>query len=71
MAELFEKYSIAGIETKNRIAAGPMARGVAGDGGSIPDNLIGIYRELAEGGVGMMITEVVLVSGNTSFEKKA
>lgn len=62
MAEIFEEYSIAGITVGNRIVAGPIGRGLAGDDGSIPDELLDIYSQLAHGGAGMLIGEMTLVS---------
>lgn len=62
MKTIFDEVEIAGLKIKNRIAAASVGRNLADLDGHIPDGLYAIYRELAEGNVGLIITEMTMVS---------
>ena len=64
MKSIFEKTIISGVEIKNRIAAASVGRNLADIEGHIPESLYDIYRELAEGGAGLIISEMTMVSKN-------
>lgn len=62
MKTIFDEVTIAELTIKNRIAAASVGRNLADIGGHIPESLYAIYRELAEGDVGLIITEMTMVS---------
>ncbi len=64
MKSIFEKTIISGLKIKNRVAAASVGRNLADIDGHIPENLYDIYKELAEGGVGLIISEMTMVSGH-------
>lgn len=59
-ATLFRPLCIGSMELKNRIVMAPMTRGFAMDG-YVSDPHIDYYRRRAEGGVGLIVTEGVVV----------
>ena len=64
MKTIFDKITIAGLEIKNRISAASVGRNLADLDGHIPESLYEIYGELAEGGAGLIISEMTMVSKN-------
>lgn len=64
MKTIFDKTAIAGLEIRNRISAASVGRNLADIDGHIPESLYEIYRELAEGGAGLIISEMTMVSKN-------
>lgn len=64
MKTVFDGLAFPGFEARNRIAAASVGRNLADINGHVPDDLYNIYRELAEGGAGIIITEMTMVSKN-------
>lgn len=64
---LFEPYSLAGIELKNRLVRSATYEKRCDVDGFVTDALIEFYEELSKGGVGLIITGNTLVhtSGNS------
>ncbi len=62
MSSAFEKIQIRAVEIKNRFAAASVGRNLADIDGHISDELFGIYKELADGGAGLIIFEMTMVS---------
>ena len=62
MAEIFEKTRLSGIELENRLVRSATWEGLATDDGRITPSLIRIHEELADGGVGLMISSYMYVS---------
>lgn len=62
MRTIFDDITVSTLAIKNRIAAASVGRNLADLEGHIPDSLYDIYRELAEGDVGLIITEMTMVS---------
>ncbi len=58
---LFEPYSLAGIEIKNRIVRSATYEKRADIDGFVTDSIIEFYTELVKGGVGLIITGNALV----------
>lgn len=58
---LFEPYNLAGIELKNRLVRSATYEKRADVDGFVTDALIEFYKELAKGGVGLIITGNALV----------
>ena len=56
MSLLFQPKHIGKMEVKNRFVRSPTAEKRAAPDGKCSDNLLELYRELAEGGVGLIIT---------------
>jgi len=59
---LFEPVKIGNKMVKNRFALPPMILGEATPDGYVTRNMIDRYRDIAEGGVGMMVVEGVAVN---------
>ena len=59
---LFEPVRIGNKTVKNRFALPPMILGEATPDGYVTRNMIDRYRDIAEGGVGMMVVEGVAVN---------
>jgi 2,4-dienoyl-CoA reductase-like NADH-dependent reductase (Old Yellow Enzyme family) len=59
--KLFEPYSFAGLELKNRLVRSATYEKRADVDGFVTDALIDFYRELTAGGVGLIITGNALV----------
>lgn len=64
MSILFESMNIGKMEVKNRFVRSATAEGAADETGLITDKLFDIYRGLAEGGVGLIITGHAYVQPN-------
>ncbi|HQO56667.1 MAG TPA: NADH:flavin oxidoreductase [Clostridia bacterium] len=62
MKTIFDRLIISGLEIKNRIATASVGRNLADLDGHIPESLYDIYKELAEGGAGLIISEMTMVS---------
>ncbi len=61
MAELFESTEINGLRLENRLVRSATWEGMADDDGSVTPRLIRIQEELAEGGVGLIISSYMYV----------
>jgi len=59
---LFESGSIGMMPLKNRIVMAPISTNLAGDDGTVSEELIFHYAERARGGVGLIIVENVCIS---------
>lgn len=57
----FEAREIGGMIVKNRLVRSATYEHMASEGGSVTDELIKLYRTLAEGGVGLIITGAAYV----------
>jgi 2,4-dienoyl-CoA reductase-like NADH-dependent reductase (Old Yellow Enzyme family) len=62
MANLFETTTIGTMTVKNRFVRSATWEGMAGDDGSVAPRLIDMYANLAEGGVGLIITSHAYIS---------
>ena len=62
MKKLFEPISLKGLSIKNRLVRSATWEGIANPDGSITEEAYDIYRELAAGGVGLIITGFTSVS---------
>ncbi|HEY1407194.1 MAG TPA: NADH:flavin oxidoreductase [Spirochaetota bacterium] len=62
MKSLFDKIRIAGMTTKNRFVRSATWEGMAEDDGSVSDHLIDVYRRLAAGEIGMIMTSILYVT---------
>ncbi|MBI1811411.1 MAG: NADH:flavin oxidoreductase, partial [Nitrospirae bacterium] len=56
MSELFQKAFIGNMEIRNRFVRSATWEGMAGENGEVTEPLIEIYRDLAKGGVGLILT---------------
>lgn len=61
MAELFEKTIIKGMTLRNRLVRSATWEGLCGKDGRPSENLIRLYRRLAEGGVGLIVSGYAFV----------
>lgn len=61
MRTLFESTSIGTITLKNRLIRSATWEGMAGDDGYLPDRLLQVYKDLAAGGIGMIITGATVI----------
>jgi 2,4-dienoyl-CoA reductase-like NADH-dependent reductase (Old Yellow Enzyme family) len=62
VASLFDVTSIKNLTLRNRFVRSATWEGMAGDDGGVTDRLIEMYKTLAEGGVGLIITGHAYVS---------
>lgn len=62
MKTLFDKTELAGIPMRSRLVRSATGENLATPEGHIPEDLMTIYRELAEGGVGMIILSFTSVA---------
>lgn len=65
---LFEPLTLKSTTFKNRIVMAPMTRGFATDG-FVGQSHIDYYRKRAEGGVGLLVTEGVVVQRPASYNE--
>jgi 2,4-dienoyl-CoA reductase-like NADH-dependent reductase (Old Yellow Enzyme family) len=56
MSELFKGAYIGTMEVKNRFVRAATWAGMAGEDGRVTEPLVELYRDLARGGVGLIIT---------------
>ncbi|MCU0305805.1 MAG: NADH:flavin oxidoreductase [Thermoanaerobaculales bacterium] len=56
MRTVFDRTTINGLELANRLVRSATWEGLGAPDGSVTDRLVEVYRELAEGGVGLIIT---------------
>lgn len=62
MKTIFDEIRIKDLTMKNRVVAASVGRNLADIDGGIPEELYDIYRELAQSGVGLIISEMTMVS---------
>jgi len=60
--KLFEPGQIGKLQVKNRIVKSPQATGLGNMDGTVSERLIRHYRELAKGGVGLIMVEYTFIS---------
>ena len=56
VSEVFEKVSLNHLTLKNRLVRSATWEGIGRNDGSLPEEAYDIYRELAKGGIGAIIT---------------
>lgn len=61
MVGIFEKTRLSGIELENRLVRSATWEGLATDDGRVTPSLIRIHEELADGGVGLIISSYLYV----------
>lgn len=64
MRTLFDETTLNEITLKNRIVRSATWEGMADESGRPTDRLLAVYRSLAQGGVGLIITGAVLVTAD-------
>ncbi len=64
--KLFEPGLIGKLEVKNRLIKAPTHTGYAGRDGAVTDRLLRHYREIARGGVGLIIMEYCYIDNKAS-----
>jgi 2,4-dienoyl-CoA reductase (NADPH2) len=64
---LFEPFQIGSMHLKNRVAMAPMETHLGEPDGGINNDIIAYYRERAQGGAGLIITEFTCVDGTDGF----
>ena len=64
MAEIFEPTRLGGIELENRLVRSATWEGLADAAGRVTPPLLRIHEELAEGGVGLIISSYMYVQPN-------
>ncbi len=69
MSVLFNSGHIGSLEIKNRFVRSATWEGLANDDGSVTDSLLEVYRNLARGGVGLIMTgySYVSIKGKCNF----
>ena len=61
MKTIFETTTINGLELSNRLVRSATWEGLGDSDGGVNDRLIDVYRDLADGGVGLIITGYIAV----------
>ncbi len=61
MATVFEATDLNGIELQNRLVRSATWEGMADDEGRVTPELVRVYEQLAEGGVGLIISSYLYV----------
>ena len=61
MKSIFESSTINGLELRNRLVRSATWEGLADPDGGVNERLIDVYRDLADGGVGLIITGYIAV----------
>ncbi len=64
--KLFEPGWIGNLKLKNRIIKSPQHTGLANPDGSVTDRMIRYYKEVASGGVSMVIVEYAYIDNDAS-----
>lgn len=67
MSQLFEEAALGSLKLKNRMVRSATWEGIAAPDGSIADTAYELYKELAEGGVGAIITGFTSVSATDFY----
>lgn len=62
VASLYEPYEMKGLAIKNRFMRSPMVLSMAAPDGTVTDDLLRMYRTVAEGGVGLCCTGCMAVN---------
>lgn len=65
MKKIFEEVTIGNIKSKNRLVRSATQEGLAVNDGHIGETLVDVYRNLAKGGVGIIITGMFGVDENS------
>lgn len=66
---LFSPKKIGNVEIKNRIVRSATELAAADDDGYVTDEYIETYKKLAEGGVGLIITEVTAIDEEGKIQR--
>ena len=61
MASIFEATVLSGVEVQNRLVRSATWEGMADDEGRVTPELVRVYEELADGGVGLIISSYLYV----------
>lgn len=64
MTELFKPVTIGSLELKNRVVRSATWDGAADDKGAVTDYSLELYRELARGGIGLIVSGHAFVSSH-------
>ena len=64
MSILFDPVNIGKMEVKNRFVRSATAESACGEAGAVTEELLDIYKELAKGGVGLIVTGHAYVQPN-------
>ena len=64
MSKLFEPITVNGLHIPNRFVRSATGESMAADDGGITEDIVDIYRALAEGGVGLIISGHTFVKAN-------
>ncbi len=64
--KLFEPGRIGGIQLKNRVIKAPQHTGLANPDGSVTERMLRYYKDVASGGVGMIIVEYAWIDNDAS-----
>ncbi|MCF8011020.1 MAG: NADH:flavin oxidoreductase [Clostridiales bacterium] len=64
MKKFFEKINLGGIEVSNRIVRSATGESLAAEEGYVNEDVFKIYKDLAEGKVGLIITGMMAVKKN-------
>ncbi|AKG37065.1 NADH:flavin oxidoreductase [Paenibacillus durus] len=67
MKTLFDETRINGIQLKNRLIRSATHEGLADKSGHLTDEVIKVYQDLAEGGVGLIITGVAYITEDSKY----
>jgi 2,4-dienoyl-CoA reductase-like NADH-dependent reductase (Old Yellow Enzyme family) len=62
MSELFQSARIGSIEVRNRFVRSATWDGMAEDNGAVTERMLDLYRSLAKGGVGLILTGYAFVT---------
>ena len=62
MPELFDPVKVGSLELKNRLMRSATWDGAADSDGAVTDEAVALYRELGEGGVGLVVTGHAFIS---------
>jgi len=68
--DLFDKINLGGIDLENRIVRSAAVMSLADDDGCVTQALIDSYKELSDGGVGLIITGALSISEDDVFDLK-